>query len=93
MSSFPLADSVRFEIPAHHGLQADSAGVVSIAKAHLDALPNCLLSIAAQQAPADQVVRLSAWPEPNLAVFKVIQLLSAGSFMAYSSVVQCLHLM
>lgn len=66
----PLA--VSFEVPARHHPDADAAGVVFIARAHLDALPDCLLSVAAQQTPADQVVRLSAWPEPNLAVFKVV---------------------
>lgn len=68
MRSLPL--TVRFEVPARH--HADAGGVVSIARAHLDAVPDCLLSVAAQQSPADQVVRLSAWPEPNLAVFKVV---------------------
>lgn len=67
------SSALNFEVPTHQHPNADTAGVVPIARAHLHAAPDCLLSIAAQQSPKEQVVRLSAWPEPNLAVFKVTQ--------------------
>ena len=63
--------ALNFEVPTRQHPDADTAGVISIARAHLDAVPDCLLSIAAQHSPEEQVVRLSAWPKPNLAVFKV----------------------
>ena len=65
--------SVTFEIPLRHCPNADIVGVVTIACTHLDAVPDCLLAIAARHSPEHQVVRLSAWPEPDVAVFKVIQ--------------------
>lgn len=66
------ATSTSFGVPASHHSKADSAGVVSIARVHLDAVPESLLSVAASQSPEGEVVRLSSWHKPSVAVFKVI---------------------
>lgn len=58
--------------PSQPPPEADIAGVVSIARVHLDAVPESLLSVAASQSPEGEVVRLSSWHKPSVAVVKVI---------------------
>lgn len=48
-----------------HGKTA-FAGVVSIAKEHLEMAPESLLAIAANQYPDGEVIPLTSWPEPSL---------------------------
>lgn len=67
-----MADVTSFAVPACQDPQANIAGVVSISRAHLDAVPESLLSIAALQSSAGEVVRLSSWAKPNVVVLQVI---------------------
>ncbi len=67
-----MAAVTSFAVPACQDPQANIAGIVSISRAHLDAVPESLLSIAAQQSSAGEVVRLSSWAKPNVAVLQVI---------------------
>ena len=53
-----------------HGKTA-FAGVVSIAKEHLEMAPESLLAIAANQYPDGEVIPLTSWPEPSLITFQV----------------------
>ena len=49
-----MAAVTSFAVPTRQDPQADIAGVVSISRAHLDAVPESLLSIAAQQSSAGE---------------------------------------
>ena len=73
------ATSTSFGVPASHHFKADIAEVVSIARVHLDAVPESLLSIAASHSPEGEVVRLSSWHKPSVAVFKVIAMYTTYS--------------
>ena len=65
--------SAAFGVPLRHCPDAAIAGVVIVAWTYLDALPDCLAARhSPSQSPEHEVVRLSAWPEPDVAVFKVI---------------------
>lgn len=65
--------SLNGTIPDHCNTGHEAfAGVVSIAKEHLDMAPESLLSIAASQSPEGEVIPLSSWPQPNVTTLKVI---------------------
>ncbi len=67
-----MAAVTSFAVPTRQDPQANIAGIVSISRAHPDAVPESLLSIAAQQSSAGEVVRLSSWAEPNVAVLQYL---------------------
>lgn len=67
-----MAAVTSFAVPTRQDPQANIAGVVPISRAHLDAVPESLLSIAAQQSSAGEVVRLTSWAKPDVAVLQVI---------------------
>lgn len=66
-----MAAVTSFAVPTRQDPEANIAGIVSISRAHVNAVPESLLSIAAQQSSAGEVVRLSSWAEPNVAVLQV----------------------
>ena len=66
-----MAAVTSFAFPTRQDPQANIAGVVSISRAHLDAVPESLLSIAAQHSSAGEVVRLTSWAKPDVAVLQV----------------------
>ena len=72
-----MAAATSFGVPASHHSEA-IAGVVSIDQVHLDAVPESLLSIAARQSPEGEVVRLSSWQDPSVAVLQVITVSRTG---------------